>query len=147
VRWSASREQARDRLGTIVVFAGSIGLLFCGLLGFQALSARSDLREGTAPSPLWVFLPVPWRAEIAEVEWVGADGVPDDLPACALFLGQDGGTALLYVPDPDGSGFQEGQTHRLPASSLAIRLRPDQLQCPPGGRRLPPATATAAHPR
>ena len=134
VRLPSGEDDRRKALGRRVrwLLAGAIvlGLTVCVFTLARAFNARSDLRDGQTPVG-FALLPVPWRAETADVQWVGAAGTkPADLPACGLYLGQDGATAMLYVADDDGDdGPHVARTFRLPAASLSLTLQPARASC------------------
>lgn len=133
-RVSASSDRPRAlalRVRVLLVVAVVLGLVVCGFTLARAFGARNDLHDGRTPASAFLLLPVPWRAETADVEWVGTvETKPADLPACGLYLGQDGATAMLYVADDDGAtGPHVARTFRLPAASLSLKLQPERDSC------------------
>ena len=129
-RRAARPEALARRVRLLLGVAVILGLTVCAFTLVNAFNARVDLHAGRTPASSGL-LPVPWRAETADVQWAGAAGTePADLPACGLYLGQDGATAMLYVADDDGdNGPHVPRTFRLPAASLSLTLQPDRASC------------------
>jgi hypothetical protein len=65
----------------------------------------------------------PWSAQVAYLTW--AHGPPTDakLPTCALYLGEAGGTTVVY-------DATMRQTWRIPSSELIVRAQPSLSTCP-----------------
>jgi hypothetical protein len=123
------RKQVRDADAAISgVLVGGVGAALVALVCLLAVvlvahNSRQAIQSGRA-SGFVLGLPAPWSGTVADVHPAGnapAQGAPDALPACALFLGQNDSTVFLR----DGSA----RTIRVPASTVRLDLR-DRDGCP-----------------
>jgi hypothetical protein len=102
-----------------------VALVGCLIAVAWVASESRDAIEAGRATGFVLGLPAPWSATVAEVHSSGnapAQGTPDALPPCALFLGQHDSTVFLR----DGSART---TIRVPASTVRLDLR-DLDRCP-----------------
>ena len=122
---SLPKYQAFYVIGVMASYVGVALAIMVSLfvIAIVAIDSRESIEAGNRPG--FVFgLPAPWSAQSANVHTApgvanGASG--DDLPECALFLGQADGMVVLR----DGSA----RTLRVPAATLRLDLH-DRKRCP-----------------
>ena len=107
---------------------GAFLVIYVAIFGvfLEAWRARGALQVGRQPSSSILSFGTenPWSSQVAEFDWAAQKkpaGAPA-LPRCALYLGEAGGTAVIYsAPD--------NHTWRLPSSALIVTAMPERDSC------------------